>query len=103
MQFCYLGPQAMSRVDCWCFVIAMHEKLESGYTTYGGWTFGEFVDFQIFLGYTPRSPSALSPLPSASSSRTLSLPRLSVLASLPSLPLTPLPPSLHPSPFPEPY
>ena len=27
----------------------MQEKSKFGYTTHGGWTFGEFVDFRMFL------------------------------------------------------
>ena len=28
-----------------CYYRHVHEKAEFGYTAYGGWTFGEFVDF----------------------------------------------------------
>ena len=34
----------------------MDEKSEFGYTTYGGWTFLEFVDFRFVFGFSISGP-----------------------------------------------
>ena len=52
----------------------MHEKSEFGYTTYGGWTFCEFVDFQTFIYvYIYIYLGGAACLPVLSPSRTLAL------------------------------